>query len=143
MVDEAFLLIASVLGFTGVALGAFGSPVLRARRSSDRLSWFDTRVRYQVWHALALFAVVLVRSLRSPLATGWFGYAPFQQLQPGPFRLFPALAGWLFVADVLAFSGSLYALALTGDRRWAAVTPFGGISLLLGWLALFLAILTR
>lgn len=138
--DRAFLVIASVLGFIGVALGAFGSHALRARRSPERVSQFDTGVRYQLWHALALFAVVLVRSLRFPPSGGWFAYAP---LQPAPFQLFPALAGWLFVAGIIVFSGSLYALALTGNRRWAAVTPFGGMSLLLGWLALFLAILAK
>jgi uncharacterized membrane protein YgdD (TMEM256/DUF423 family) len=54
----------------------------------------------------------------------------------------PVLAGWLFVAGVFLFSGSLYALALTGNRRWGAVTPFGGVAFLLGWLALLIAILS-
>jgi uncharacterized membrane protein YgdD (TMEM256/DUF423 family) len=137
-VDRLFLVIASLLGFIGVALGAFGSHALRVRLSPDGLWQFDTGVRYQMWHALALFAVVLVRSLRLLPLSRWFP-AP---LPPTPFQLLPALAAWLFVAGVVLFSGSLYALALTGDRRWAAVTPFGGLAFLLGWLALLLAILT-
>jgi uncharacterized membrane protein YgdD (TMEM256/DUF423 family) len=52
------------------------------------------------------------------------------------------LAGWFFIAGVILFSGSLYALALTGNRRWAAATPFGGLAFLLCWLALLIAILT-
>jgi uncharacterized membrane protein YgdD (TMEM256/DUF423 family) len=138
-VDRAFLVIASGLGFLGVAFGAFGTHALQARLSPDRLSQFETGVRYQLWHALALFSVVLVRSHRFPPAGGWFGYAP---LQPAPFQLFPALAGWLFVAGVILFSGSLYALASTGNRRWGVVTPFGGVAFLLGWLALLIAIVT-
>lgn len=78
------------------------------------------RVRYQLWHALALFAVVLVRSLRFPIGGGWFAY-----LTPAPFQLWPAVAGWLFIAVVVLFCGSLYALALIGDARWGVVTPSG------------------
>jgi uncharacterized membrane protein YgdD (TMEM256/DUF423 family) len=138
-VVRAFLIIASGLGFLGVAFGAFGTHKLQARLSPDRLSQFETAVRYQLWHALALFGVVFVWSLRFPPAGGWVAYTP---LQPMPFQLWPALAGWLFVAGVILFSGSLYALALTANRRWGVVTPFGGVALLLGWLALLIAILT-
>jgi uncharacterized membrane protein YgdD (TMEM256/DUF423 family) len=141
-VDRAFLIAASGLGFLGMAFGAFGTHALQARLSPDRLSQFETAVRYQLWHALALFAVVLVRSLRLSLGTaGWTGYSPLA-LQLRPFELWPAIAGWLFVAGVVLFSGSLYALAFTGNPRWAAVTPFGGVAFLLGWLALLFAILT-
>lgn len=72
-VDQAFLVIASALGFLGMALGAFGSHALRKRLSAERLSQFDIGVRYQLWHALALFAVVLVRSLRLPPSGGCLG----------------------------------------------------------------------
>jgi uncharacterized membrane protein YgdD (TMEM256/DUF423 family) len=138
-VDRAFLVIGSVLGFLGVAFGAFGSHALRGRLSPDRLSQFDTGVRYQLWHALALFAVVFVWSL-SVRPFGWTAYVPLP-VSP-PFHLWPVLAGWLFVAGIVLFSGSLYALALTGNPRWGAVTPFGGVAFLLGWLALLIAILT-
>ncbi|HYU93831.1 MAG TPA: DUF423 domain-containing protein [Actinomycetota bacterium] len=135
--DRAFLVIASGLGFLGVAFGAFGTHALQARLSPDRLSQFETGVRYQLWHALALFAVIFVWSLRP---FGWTSYSPL--LVSRPFQLWPALAGWLFVAGVVLFSGSLYALALTGNRRWAALTPLGGLAFLLGWLALLIAIIT-
>ena len=59
-----------------------------------------------------------------------------------PAEPWPAAAGWLFVAGIVLFSGSQYLVALTGNRRWAVITPFGGAALLLGWLALVIAILT-
>jgi uncharacterized membrane protein YgdD (TMEM256/DUF423 family) len=138
---RTFLIIASVLGFLGVGFGAFGAHALRARLSPERLSQFETGVRYQLWHALALFAVVLVSYLRFPLAGGWFHYTLLDVPEP-PYELWPALAGWLFVAGVALFCGSLYALALTGEARWGVLTPFGGVAFLLGWLALLIAILT-
>jgi uncharacterized membrane protein YgdD (TMEM256/DUF423 family) len=136
-VDRVFLVIAPVLGFLGVAFGAFGSHALQTRLSPDRLSQFETGVRYQLWHALALFAVIFVWSIRP---FGWPSYSPL--LASRPHQLWPVLAGWFFIAGVILFSGSLYALALTGNRRWAAATPFGGLAFLLGWLALLIAILT-
>jgi uncharacterized membrane protein YgdD (TMEM256/DUF423 family) len=139
--DRAFLVLACALGLLGVALGAFGSHALRARLSPERLGQFETGVRYQLWHALALFPVVLVDSIHVAPMGGWTGFAPL--LATRGFDLWSALAGWLFVAGIVLFSGSLYALALTGVRRWGAVTPFGGVCLLLGWLALLAAVVTR
>ena len=120
--DRTFLLIGSVLGFLGVAFGAFGAHALKARLSSDMLAVFETGVRYQMYHA---FAVLIVAA-----AIGRLGEArPL------------AAAGWLFVAGVLLFSGSLYALALTGTGILGAITPFGGLLFLAGWacLAVFAA----
>jgi len=133
---ETFLVFGAVLGFIGVALGAFGSHALRAKLSAERVATFETGIRYQMWHALALFAVVLVDAW-SPASgpafylaergTGW-----------------PLLAaGWLFVAGIVLFSGSLYALAVTGHRGWGAVTPLGGVLLLLGWAMLAFAIAVK
>jgi uncharacterized membrane protein YgdD (TMEM256/DUF423 family) len=137
-VDRTFLVLACVFGFLGVAFGAFGSHALRARLPAERLAQFEIGVRYQLWHALALFAVVFVDAVTfsTPSATRELYVAK------ETFGAFVALAGWLFVAGIALFSGSLYALALTGVRRWGAVTPFGGMCLLLGWLALLLAVLT-
>jgi uncharacterized membrane protein YgdD (TMEM256/DUF423 family) len=112
--DRAFLVLACVFGFVGVAFGAFGSHALRARLAPERLAQFETGVRYQLWHALALFAVVMLRTI-------------------GPDRFPETLAGVLFVAGVVMFSGSLYLLAVTGVRRWGTVTPFGGLCLLVAW----------
>src|SRR5215510_7970115 len=91
--DRTFLLLGSVMGFLGVAFGAFGAHALRARLSAEMLSVFETGVRYQMYHALALLLVAV--------AIGNLGNA----------RLL-VIAGWLFIAGILLFSGSLYALAL-------------------------------
>ena len=122
--QKNFLLVAAVLGFLGVAFGAFGAHGLRNRLSPEMLSVFEIGVRYQMYHVYALLAVAA--------AIGHFGQA----------RLLYA-AGWSFVAGVLIFSGSLYALALTGTGMFGAITPIGGVGLLVGWacLALFAAAL--
>jgi uncharacterized membrane protein YgdD (TMEM256/DUF423 family) len=112
-VERVFLGIAGVLGFLAVAAGAFGAHALRARLGPDMLATFETGVRYQMYHALALGGVGLL--------TGRFS-AP--QL---------VAAGWLFILGTAIFSGSLYALTFTGARWWGAVTPFGGVALLAGW----------
>jgi uncharacterized membrane protein YgdD (TMEM256/DUF423 family) len=122
-VDRAFLVAACVFGFLGVAFGAFGSHALRARLSPERLGQFEIGVRYQLWHALAVFAVVWLRTI-------------------GPDRFTESLAGVLFVAGIVLFSGSLYLLAATGVRRWGAVTPLGGLCLLAAWASLALAAAT-
>jgi uncharacterized membrane protein YgdD (TMEM256/DUF423 family) len=122
-VDRAFLILACVLGFLGVAFGAFGSHALRARLSPERIAQFETGVRYQLWHALALFVVVWLRTV-------------------GPDRSTESLAGVLLVAGVVLFSGSLYLLAVTGVRRWGAVTPIGGLCLLAAWASLAVAAAT-
>ncbi|MGA9162558.1 MAG: DUF423 domain-containing protein [Actinomycetota bacterium] len=133
---ETFLVLGAVLGFIGVALGAFGSHALRARLSAERVATFETGIRYQMWHALALFAVVLVDAWRPT------GGPAFNLAERG--TGWPVLAaGWLFVAGIVLFSGSLYALAVTGRRAWGAVTPFGGVCLLLGWALMLFAILVN
>jgi len=119
MIDRLFFTIAAALGFTGVALGAFGAHALKARLAPEMLAAFETAVRYQLTHALALLAVAWA-------CTRW----------PGR----PAQAsGWLFIIGTLLFSGSLYALSLTGVRELGIVTPFGGMALLTGWLCLLVA----
>jgi len=114
-----FFSIGCALGFSGVALGAFGAHALKARLAPEMLATFEVGVRYQLTHALALLAVAWA-------CTRW----------PGK----PAQAsGWLFVIGTLLFSGSLYALSLTDVRGLGLVTPFGGMALLTGWLCLLLA----
>jgi len=129
--ERTFLVLGALFGFIGVALGAFGLHAIRSKLPPERVATFETGVRYQLWHALALFAVVFVGSLRfvSPRTSNEF------TLLEGSIQWPAWVAGWLFVAGIVLFSGSLYALALTGRRRWGAVTPLGGICLLLGWLA--------
>lgn len=136
--ERAFLVIGAVSGLVGVAAGAFGSHALRAKLPPERLARFEVAVRYQLWHALALFAVVVVGSLRfaDPGTTH-----PFLLLE-GAMGWPAALAGWLFVAGTVLFSGSLYALALTGKRRWGMVAPLGGTCLMFGWACLVLSAAT-
>ena len=118
--DRTFLLVGGVLGFLGVALGAFGAHALKSRLSPEMLAVFETGVRYQMYLA---FAVLIVAA-----AIGHIGNA----------RLL-AMAGWFFFAGILLFSGSLYALALSGVGILGAITPIGGLLFLVGWacLALF------
>jgi uncharacterized membrane protein YgdD (TMEM256/DUF423 family) len=120
--DTTFLLVGSLLGFLGVAAGAFGAHGLRSRLSTDMLAVFETAVRYQMYHVFALLIVAA--------AIGRLGDA----------RLL-SLAGWFFVAGIFLFSGSLYALALSGVTILGAITPLGGLAFLVGWacLAIFAA----
>lgn len=134
-----FLALGCVFGFVGVGLGAFGAHALRTRLAPERVAQFEIGVRYQLWHALALFAVVFVGSLRLVDPGAASPLVAFEGGMSGPAAL---AAGWLFVAGIMLFSGSLYALALSGHRRWGAVAPFGGACFLLGWLALGFAALT-
>ena len=111
-----FTTLGALLGFLSVAFGAFGAHALRASLDPERLAVFETAVRYQFMHALALLFV------------GRFANEPGR----GGARW----AGRLFVAGTVLFSGSLYTLALSGVRWWGAVTPLGGVCFLAGWLAL-------
>jgi uncharacterized membrane protein YgdD (TMEM256/DUF423 family) len=123
-VERLFLLLAGVNGFLGVLLGAFGAHGLRgslanAADGARRVEVWETAARYQMIHALAL-ALVAYLSTRT---TGSV----------------PNVAGYLFQAGILIFSGSLYALSLTGVRALGAITPIGGLCLLAGWGAFVLA----
>ncbi len=111
-----FLLLGALSGFLGVALGAFAAHGLEGRLAPDLLHVFEVGVRYQMYHALALVGVAAVAQ-RSPSAA-------------------TAAAGWCFVAGIAVFSGSLYALSLSGIRWLGAVTPLGGLAFLSGWLCL-------
>ena len=111
--DRLFALAGAKLALLGVALGAFGAHALRERLSPEDLAIFETGVRYQMYHALALFAVAWV-------ASRWPGAAV-------------DAAGWMFIVGVVIFSGSLYALVLTDTRWLGAITPLGGLALILGW----------
>ncbi len=113
-----FIRLGALLGFLGVAAGAFGAHLLRAKLSSDMMAIYETASRYQLIHSLALVMVGILRMLR-----------------PGAVAL--SVSGWAFFSGTIVFSGSLYLLALSGVRLLGAVTPFGGLALLFGWVALF------
>jgi uncharacterized membrane protein YgdD (TMEM256/DUF423 family) len=110
------LTLAALLLFAAVGLGAFGAHALKSRLTPDMQAIWQTAVQYHAWHALGLLAVGLF-TMQRPDAPG------------------ASLAAWLFVAGIALFSGSLYALALSGARGLGAVTPFGGVAFLAGWLA--------
>lgn len=116
-----FLSSGAIFGLLGVAAGAFGAHVLRDRLTPDDLQIFETAVRYQMYHALALLAVGILGS-RLPSSS-------------------VSAAGWCFLVGIIIFSGSLYLLVFTGARWWGAVTPIGGVSFLTGWVFLLWAAL--
>jgi uncharacterized membrane protein YgdD (TMEM256/DUF423 family) len=105
-----------------VVLGAFGAHALKAVLTPEMLTIWETGNRYHVYHALGLFVVAFVGLWAQ--ATG--------KTPPAPL----SIAGWLFVAGLFLFSGSLYTLAYTGIRWLGAITPLGGVSWIAGWLAL-------
>jgi uncharacterized membrane protein YgdD (TMEM256/DUF423 family) len=119
-----FVLLGAISGFLSVAAGAFGAHALKRRIADDLLAVFETGARYEMYHALALLLVGALLS-RAPA-----GSPPSGSLRT---------AGWLFLVGTLLFSGSLYALALSGVRRLGAITPLGGLAFLGGWLLLALA----
>ncbi len=117
--ERFFFIVGALSGLASVAAGAFGAHALRARLDASALAIFETGARYQFFHALAL------------IATAWaIGRWPHPAA---------SVAGWLFVGGSVLFCGSLYALALGGVRALGAITPFGGLMFMAGWLCLAIA----
>ena len=118
-----WLLLAAINGFLAVAAGAFGAHGLQGKLDAAALQVFETAARYHMYHALAMgLAAVLTRPPRLSGA---------------------AMAAALFLAGIVLFSGSLYGLALTGQRWLGMVTPFGGVAFLAGWAMLGYAALRK
>ena len=117
-----FLAIASALGGISVVLGAFASHALKDRLSDRALEIWETGTKYQMYHALALILVALLIS-RFPDST------------------LLVVAGYAFVAGITIFSGSLYALSLSGIKWLGAITPLGGAAFIIGWACLTVAAL--
>ena len=113
---KTFVLLGAFFGALGVCLGAFGAHALRDSLSAQDLITFETGVRYQMYHALALLVVAWA-------TTQWEGDTLM-------------FAGYAFVIGILMFSGSLYVLVLSGQRWLGAITPIGGLALILGWFLL-------
>ncbi len=114
-------MLGAISGALAVAAGAFGAHALRTRLSAEMLAVFETAARYQMYHALGLALAAWVAYRFPGAAASW--------------------AGWLFVAGTVLFSGSLYALTLSGVRGLGAVTPLGGVAFIAGWIALAVAAL--
>ena len=118
---RTFVLLGAVNAFLAVGCGAFGAHGLKTRVSPEMLAVWETGARYHLFHALALLLIALL-SVHLPQA------AP--QIRA---------VGWLFFAGIVLFSGSLYALALSGVRVLGAITPLGGLCFLAGWALLAVA----
>ena len=113
---KLFIALGACAAALGVVLGAFGAHALRAKLSPDMVAVYQTGVQYHLWHALGVVAIGIV-AIHLP------GSAPLKW------------AGWLMLAGIVLFSGSLYLLALTGARSLGAITPFGGAAFIAAWLA--------
>lgn len=120
---KLFIVLGALAGAAGVVLGAFGAHALKARLAPDQLAIWQTAVQYHFWHALALVAIGIAAAVALPGSTTlrW--------------------AGWLMVAGLLLFSGSLYVLVLSGARWLGAVTPLGGTAWIAAWLLLAWSVL--
>ena len=120
---KLFLAAGSLAALAAVVLGAFGAHALKTHLSAEMLAVWHTGVEYHVYHALGLLAVGLVATqLPESALLKW--------------------SGWLMLAGIALFSGSLYALALSGERWLGAITPIGGLGFLAAW-ALFVAAVVK
>lgn len=111
---KSLLLVSGVLSFLGIAFGAIGSHLLKSIIMPDLLIIYETGIRYQIYHSLAIILLSLL----------------YLKISKSEFLL----AGNLFVFGILFFSGSLYLLAITGIRKFGMITPIGGVLFLLGWI---------
>lgn len=119
---KLFAMLGAINMALGVILGAFGAHALKARLSPEMLNVFQTGVQYHIYHALGL---LMVAALLIP-------YPNAGGLRTG---------GWILLAGIALFSGSLYLLALTGIRWFGPITPVGGACFIIGWIWIFWAVL--
>ena len=120
--QKTFLILGCASAAIGVAAGAFGAHGLKNTLAPEMLTVYETAVRYQMYHAFALIISGIISSRSNAKCT---------------------MAGWCFLVGTLLFSGSLYLMTLTGARWLGAVTPFGGVAFLLGWILLLLSFLRQ
>ncbi len=118
---KLFLILGALSAFLAVLLGAFGAHALKTRLSADMMAVFHTGNQYHFYHALGLLLIGLV-AVQLPDST------------------LLRTAGWLMLAGTVLFSGSLYVMAISGVRWLGVVTPFGGLTFLVAWLLLALAV---
>jgi uncharacterized membrane protein YgdD (TMEM256/DUF423 family) len=124
--ERLFLILSGAFGALGVLFGAFGAHGLRARLSTladgaDRRAWWETAAHYHLIHALAIGLAGYVVARREGSST------------------LGTVAGFCFAGGILLFSGSLYAMTLTGIRALGAVTPIGGLLFIAGWVSVAVA----
>ncbi|NET57004.1 MAG: DUF423 domain-containing protein [Symploca sp. SIO2E6] len=118
---QIFMGVGAILAGLAVAAGAFASHALKEQLTERALEIFETGAQYQMYHALALLLVALLLS-RTETA-----------------QIPLIVAGWAFIAGIAIFSGSLYALSLSGIKWLGAITPLGGVAFLVGWGALVIS----
>jgi uncharacterized membrane protein YgdD (TMEM256/DUF423 family) len=121
--QKFFLSIGSLLGAMAVIFGAFGAHALKARIGTDQLAVFETGVKYQFYHTLAILLVAFLSEKNENPALAW--------------------AGYLFITGIVLFSGSLYLLStrtlFQANLTWLGpVTPLGGMAFIAGWILLFI-----
>lgn len=114
---KLFLSLGSLSAMFAVVFGAFGAHALKARLDSSSLAIFETASQYHFYHSLALLAVGVI-ALSAPQTA------------------LLKSSGWLFLAGIIVFSGSLYVLSITGLRWLGAITPLGGLAFIGAWLCL-------
>ena len=112
--SHIILMSAGLSGFLGVGIGAFGAHALKDKLTPELATIFQTGVQYHLVHTLALFGVGLLISVM-------------------PQASIPRVSGYLFMAGIVLFSGSLYTLSITGVRWLGAITPLGGVCFLAAW----------
>jgi uncharacterized membrane protein YgdD (TMEM256/DUF423 family) len=115
-----WIFLGCVSGLLSVMMGAFGAHAVKAKISAEMLSVYQTGAQYQMYHALALLALGL-----------WMSTHPTAH---------SSVAGWAFTLGSVIFSGSLYALSLSGVRGLGAITPVGGLLFMIGWIAFGLSV---
>lgn len=121
--NRLFVGVGAVMGFLAVAAGAFGAHALRDRLPADRLVLFELAAKYQMYHALALLAVGLIAERVQGATVNAAGYA--------------------FIIGTLIFCGTIYAMAFGAPRWFGAITPLGGVGLLIGWALLVVSAFRR
>jgi len=119
---KLFLSIAAIFGFLVVAIGAFGAHAIKDRIDAKMLDIYHTAVQYQMYHTLALIGVAFL-----------IKFFPES-------RIF-VLSGWFFTLGIIIFSGSLYALSLSGITKLGAITPIGGLCFLVAWATLLVGVM--
>ncbi len=120
--NKLFLLLGSISGALSVAIGAFGAHGLKKMlEEAGRMETFETGVKYQFYHTIALILIGFLMEKFPAPQMGW--------------------AGWCFVGGILVFSGSLYALCLTGVTKLGAITPIGGLMFIAGWVLLAMGVM--
>lgn len=120
---QALLVIGSIIMFLAVAVGAFGAHAVKAKLPADLMKIYETGVQYHLVHGIGILLI------------GMLGYN--EHIAQG----LAAAAGWCLVGGIVLFSGSLYALSLSGIRKLGAITPLGGLLFLAGWVLLLVAVL--